>query len=70
METTETTEIPPSAVTSRRIESDALYSVKTASRLLEVHEATLRTKLRAGVVRGTRRLGDWRMRGSDLLALV
>lgn len=70
---TEPTPLPTSApapTTSKRIESDAIYSVKTASDLLEIHEVTLRKKLRAGVVRGSRRLGDWRMRGADLLSLV
>jgi hypothetical protein len=62
--------VSSTTIESRRVEPDAIYSVKTAALLLDLHEVTLRKKLRAGIVRGSRKLGDWRVRGAELLRLA
>lgn len=55
------------AATKRPIEPTAVYTVTEAAALLTIHPVTLRKQLRAGVVKGKRTLGDWRMLGSELL---
>lgn len=49
------------------IAADGIYTVADASRVLGMHQVTIREKLRCGIIRGSRRLGQWRVRGSELL---
>ena len=58
------------APTSRAIESNAVYSIKSAAYLLEMHPDSVRKRVRLGLIKGSRRCGDWRIKGSDLLKLV
>ena len=53
-----------------RIEPDAIFTVAQAARLVSLHAVTLRKKLRLGIIKGSRRAGDWRIRGSELLKLA
>ncbi len=55
---------------SRSIDASALYTVEQAASLLCIHPVTLRKKLRCGLIPGKRRVGQWRMRGSELLNLA
>ncbi|MES2465624.1 MAG: hypothetical protein V4671_34095, partial [Armatimonadota bacterium] len=52
---------------SRSIEPDAVYSADEAAFFLALNPVTLRQKLQLGVVKGSKRLGEWRIRGSELL---
>lgn len=56
--------------TSRRIEADAIYTAGEAARLTSMHIDTIRVRLRQGVIKGSRRAGDWRIRGAELLKLA
>lgn len=58
------------APVSRAIEPNAIYSIRSAAVLLELHPDTLRKRLQMGIVKGSRRLGDWRIKGSELLRLA
>ena len=53
-----------------RIESDAIFTVAQACKAVSVHPETLRRKLRQGIIKGKRILGDWRIKGSELLKLA
>lgn len=55
---------------SRSIDATALYTVEQAASLLSLHPVTLRKKLRCGLIPGKRRVGRWRIRGSELLNLA
>jgi len=55
---------------SRAIEPMAIYSIRTAAWLLEMHPDTLRKRVRLGLIKASRRCGDWRIRGSELLRLA
>jgi hypothetical protein len=54
----------------RRIEPEAIYRVAEAARLVGLHPDTLRKRLQVGATRGSRRAGDWRVRGAELLKLA
>ena len=56
--------------TARTIDPGAIYTAKEAARLISLHIDTLREKLRLGIVKGSRKLGDWRIKGSELLKLA
>ncbi|MBC7366192.1 MAG: helix-turn-helix domain-containing protein [Undibacterium sp.] len=51
----------------RKIEPDTIYTTETAAKALSVHPDTLTRWLRAGVIKGNRKLGSWRIKGSELL---
>ena len=53
--------------TSRAIEPTAIYTAPEAARLVGLHVETLTKKLRFGVIKGSRRIGTWRVRGSELI---
>lgn len=52
---------------SRNIESNAIYSVREAAFLLSLAPKVMREKLVKGQIKGSRALGNWRVRGSELL---
>jgi len=54
----------------RAIEPTAIYSVKECAYLTATHPDTFRKKLQRRIVKGSRLLGDWRVRGSELLRLA
>lgn len=49
------------------VNADAVYSAEEAAQLLSIHPDVMRRKLVAGQIRGSRRLGRWRVMGKDLL---
>jgi hypothetical protein len=53
-----------------RIEPDALFTLRDASKLAHLHPVTLRRKLRQGVVKGSNKAGKWLIRGAELLKLA
>lgn len=57
-------------LSSRAIEANAIYSIKTAAWLLEMHPVTLRKRVKLGLIKGSRKCGDWRIKGSELLRLA
>jgi hypothetical protein len=52
------------------ITPDGIYTTADAARVLSMHPESVTRLLRAGVLRGSRRLGRWRMRGADLLKIA
>lgn len=52
------------------VDADAIYTPNEAARLIAMHPVTVRRKLREGSIRGSRRSGDWRVRGAELLKLA
>lgn len=62
------TATPP--LPSRAIEANAIYSVRSAAFLLEMHPDTVRKRVRLGLIKGSRKCGDWRIKGSELLRLA
>lgn len=52
------------------IVADGLYTVAEAARATSFHPKTISRWLRAGVVKGNRKLGHWRMRGAELLKIA
>ena len=50
-----------------RIEPGAIYTAAQAAAAISVHPKTLARWLRAGVLRGNRKLGSWRILGAELL---
>lgn len=55
------------AVATRAIEPDAVYTAPEAARLVGLHVESMTKKLRLGVIKGSRRIGTWRVRGSELI---
>ena len=53
-----------------RIDPDSILTVKQAAAALSLNVATVRRFLREGTIKGSRKLGDWRIRGSELLKLA
>jgi hypothetical protein len=53
--------------TSRAIEPTAIYTAPEAARLLSMSPRYITTKLNLGVIKGSRRIGTWRVRGSELI---
>jgi len=49
------------------IEPAAVYTAPEAARLISVHPKTMQQMLRDGIVKGSRKLRTWRVRGSELL---
>ena len=64
--TPELEKLPP----SRAIEATAIYSIRSAAYLLEMHPDTVRKRVRLGLIKGSRRCGDWRIKGAELLKLA
>lgn len=62
MSTTTTT-----ATASRAIEPSAIYTAPEAARLLALNPKVMQRKLASGVIKGSQRIGRWRVRGSELL---
>jgi excisionase family DNA binding protein len=58
------------AASPRTIDAGAIYSVEEAAALTAMHTDTLRRKLRTGMITGSRRTGEWRIRGAELLKLA
>ena len=58
------------APTSRAIEATAIYTVAEAARLISMHPDSFRKMLKNGSIRGSKRLGDWRVKGAELLKLA
>ncbi len=52
------------------VHENAVYSPLEAARLVSITPCAMRRKLVAGEIRGSRRLGRWRVRGAELLKLV
>ena len=55
---------------SRAIEPNAIYTAAEAARLIAIHPDNMRKKLRLEIIRGSRRLGNWRVKGNELLKLA
>lgn len=55
---------------SRRVDPDAIYNVAEASRLIGLNRVRLRGKLQIGIIKGSRKLGTWRIRGEELLRVA
>ena len=56
--------------TPTTIQPNQIYTVDQAATLLSMHPVTIRDKLRVGIIRGSRRIGRWRIIGSELLRLA
>lgn len=56
--------------TTRAIEPGAIYTVNEAAFLTSMRPKTLSAKLVAGTIPASRRLGTWRVRGSELIKLA
>jgi hypothetical protein len=56
--------------TTRAIEPGAIYTVREAAHLAAMSPATMQQKLAKGTINASRRLGTWRVRGSELLKLA
>lgn len=52
---------------SRAIEPNAIYTAQEAAHLLSLHPKTLKQKLHAFKIKGSLKLGQWRVMGSELL---
>jgi len=52
---------------TRAIEPAAIYTAPEAARLVGLHAESMTKKLRLGVIKGSRRIGTWRVRGSELI---
>lgn len=52
------------------INPGAIYKISEAAPLVSMHPETMRQKLRLGVIGGSRRSGDWRIKGSELLKMA
>jgi hypothetical protein len=52
---------------SRAIEPTAIYTVREAAALASLAPKTMQRKIASGVINASRRLGTWRVRGSELL---
>lgn len=59
--------IPTGEGPKRAIEPNALYTVPEAAALLSITPACITKKLRCGIINGKRTLGQWRVKGSELL---
>ena len=55
------------AAATRAIEPNAVYTAPEAARLVGLHVESMTKKLRLGVIKGSRRIGTWRVRGSELI---
>lgn len=55
------------AAGTRAIHPDAVYTAPEAARLVGLHVESMTKKLRLGVIKGSRRIGTWRVRGSELI---
>lgn len=55
------------AAATRAIEPDAVYTAPEAARLVGLHVESMTKKLRLGIIKGSRRIGTWRVRGSELI---
>ena len=55
------------ALTSRAVEPAAIYTACEAAFLLRMNTVVMQRKLSAGVIKGSRRIGTWRVRGSELI---
>lgn len=52
---------------SRSIEPNAVYTADEGAFFLTLNPTTMRDKLRLGIVKGSKRSGEWRVKGSELL---
>jgi len=64
MSTSNKTAIP---LRSRAIEPTAIYTVREAAVLVSLAPKTMQRKIASGVINASRRMGTWRVRGSELL---
>lgn len=53
--------------TIRPIEPNAIYTAEEAADLLALELTTFRRMLRQGRLKGSRKLGRWRIKGSELM---
>lgn len=58
----------PTQPASRSIEPNAIYTDREAAAILAINVRVMQRKLQAGVIKGSKKTGRWRVRGSALLA--
>jgi len=57
----------PTQPATRSIEPNAIYTAQEAALLLAINPQSMQRKLESGAIKGSKKIGRWRVRGSELL---